>query len=657
MRRAQTSCEPVDFSGRTGDTLVATIKASTTVCINTLFGLAGADAQGAFQQEQMITVANALRRSALTYPGNNSGSAAQLVLYLRAGYYVQWNLPDLVGEYGVALGAAVRAALDAFFANTRSHDVTDENGEILSEAVTLIDSAQENARYIPVVKRLLNGYNESYNPFWWMLHAVNNVYIVLFRGHQMPDYVRAVESDQSLIQTLYAFASSHMDLLGTDHAYLTGNAGRELGRFLQHQSLLDATRPLVRALLQQSSITGRTAPLWVGIAEMADYYDRGNCAYYQQTCNLQDRLKAAVLPVRHTCDASIRVVAQSITPAELAATCSALHGQVSYFQRLVGATQPVAGDQNSTLEVVVFDSGTDYQTYAGAVYGIDINNGGIYIEGDPASPGNQARFIAFEADWLRPTFEIWNLNHEFTHYLDGRYNMHGDFEASLTTPTVWWTEGVAEYVSYSYRKVPYEEAAAEAGQRTYRLSTLFDTTYSNDPVRVYRWGYLAVRFMFQSRRSDLDSVLTSFRGGDWYAARVRVGAMRQDDTWNSWLGVCAAGACLTTDPPECTGSDVRALDRDCRRSNLSAPAKQYVNLYIKVPVGTTQLKVSASGGSGDADLYINTGTWAKENAYTAKSSTPGNNETLTVNNPKAGYHYISLYARSAFSGVGVTTEY
>jgi microbial collagenase len=35
----------------------------------------------------------------------------------------------------------------------------------------------------------------------------------------------------------------------------------------------------------------------------------------------------------------------------------------------------------------------------------------------------------------------WNLEHEYVHYLDGRFDMEGDFAAATAKPTVWWIEG------------------------------------------------------------------------------------------------------------------------------------------------------------------------------------------------------------------------
>lgn len=660
------ACSVADFTSRTGSALVQQVKSSTTDCVNTLFGVKGNDGYLAFREAQMVSVAGALRDGSAAYPGDSSTGMPQLVLFLRAGYYVQYYDPGTVGSYGAPLRTAIQGGLDAFFASAHSRDVTDANGETLAEAVTLIDSAEQNDRYLYVVKRLLAGYDSSYNSSWYMLNAVNNVYTVTFRGHQLPAFVSAVQADPSLLDSLAGFARGHLDLLGTERSYLTSNAGRELGRFLQEEPLRPKARPLVIDLLGRSSLTGPTAPLWVGLAEMTDYYDRANCTAYN-TCDLAARIKSAVLPVNYTCSSSIRVLAQQMSSTDLAAACTSLKGQDAYFHEVARDSGPVANDRNTTIEVVVFDSSTDYQTYAGAVYGIDTNNGGMYLEGDPAAAGNQPRFIAYEAEWVRPAFQIWNLNHEYTHYLDGRFDMAGDFDANITTPTIWWVEGFAEYVSYSYRDVTYDDAVAQAAAHTYTLRSLFDTTYENaDQTRVYNWGYLAVRYMLQSHRADVDRLLGLYRAGDWNGARTLLTSTigsRYDSDWNAWLTACAAGSCgTTTNPPtepsaECTAGDVRELGQDCARSGQQATKGDYSYLYVYVPAGTARLEITTSGGTGDADLYHNANGWATTGAYASRATGSGNAHTLTVENPAEGAHYISLYAVQDFGGVKVSTQY
>ncbi|MFC5288669.1 M9 family metallopeptidase [Actinokineospora guangxiensis] len=645
--------------GLTGSALADKVAASDLSCVNALFSLTGTDAQRTFSEAQMVTVAQRLRSVAAAYPGDDSTGAGRLVLFLRAGYYVQWYNP-IVGEYGPALNAASRSALDAFFGGPRAFEVTERNGAVLSEAVVLIDSADLGARYLRVVKRLLNGYSDAYDQFPSMVNAVNSVHTVLFRGHNRPEFVAAVTADTGVLTALRDFALRNLGLLPGPRSYLTSNAGRELARFLQHDVLRPTVRPQVRQLLAVSSSTGATAPLWVGVAEMADSYDRANCSAYG-VCDLQERLLAEVLPITHSCASTLRVRAQRITAAQLSQTCSSLLRQDAHFHDIARDTGPVAGDRNTSLEVIVYDSSTDYRTYAGAMWGIDTNNGGMYLEGDPSAAGNQARFIAYEAEWLLPEFAIWNLNHEYTHYLDGRFNLHGDFTSNVTTPTIWWIEGFAEYVSYSYRNLAYPEAITEAGKRTHALSTLFGTTYSHDTTRVYRWGYLAVRYMIQSRRSDVDTVLGLYRRGDWNGARSFLGTTvgsRYDSDWYSWLGRCAGGDCGTQQPGgECAEADARQLGNGCTRSNRSASGSGYDYLYLSMPAGKSQLRITSSGGTGNCDLYYSPRSWATAANATHRSTTSGNAESITVNSPPSGYLYVSLRGNPGCAGVSVSARF
>ncbi|MCZ1012923.1 collagenase [Streptomyces noursei] len=541
------ACSPGDFGGRTGSDLVQAVKSATMDCINTLFSVTGQDAHAVFREEQMVTVANAFKDGAASYSGDNSANLWQLVLFLRAGYYVQSNHPSDVGQYGQDLATAIEGGLDAFFANAHSKDVSAGNGDVLGEVVVLSDSANEQGRYLDVYKRVLTGYNGSYDAIPSMLAAVNDVYTPLWRGNWNEAYVKAVTADPSIIDTLDSFARDHLDLLGTDKSYLDSNAGMNVGRYVEHQPLQDKVRPLMKGLLDASKITGPTAPLWVTVASQADAYDKGNCSYYG-VCNLADQLTKAALPVEHSCDQTHTIKAQALTAADLDAACASLLNQDSYFHNLVKDNGPIPGQYESTIQIVVFGSRQDYQTYAGAIYGVDTNNGGITLVGDPTKPDNQPMSIEYQKgpDDGFPA-GIWNLNHEYTHYLDARDDMKGDFNQQTTVPDVWWIEGLAEYVSYGYRGITDDGAVSEAGKHTYKLSTLFQSTYANsDTTRTYPWGYLAVRYMFEKHPEDIANMLGHFRTGDYaggYAVYNNDIGTRYDDDFDAWLTACASGAC------------------------------------------------------------------------------------------------------------------
>jgi microbial collagenase len=543
------SCTPADFAGRTGSALVAFVEASTTGCVNTLFAVTGTNARDIFRQPQMVTVAKAFTREAQRYRGDNSSGVWQLVLFLRAGYYVQFNNPSDVGPYGAPLTQATTRGLDAFFANRHSRDVTAANGDILGETVILTDSADQQARYLTVYRQLLNAYDRSYDAVAGMVAAVNDVYTPLWRGNWNPDYVNAVTADPGVAQTLHGFALGHLDLLGTDRAYLDSNAGMNLARYVEHTAMRATVQPLTKDLLNASKITGRTAGLWVAVATQADYYDRPDCSYYD-ICDLPGRLTDAALPITHTCDATHTVRAQALTDADLDAVCDNLRAQDPYFDNLVEDDGPIPGQYLSTVQLVVFAHRADYQTYAGAIFGVSTDNGGITLTGNPSDPANQPLSIMYQKDSDDGfTARIWNLNHEYTHILDARDDMKGDFTQQTSVPDIWWIEGLAEYVSYGYRGITDEQAVAEAGKHTYRLSTLFQSTYANsDVTRTYPWGYLAVRYMFESHPADIQRMLARFRVGDYaggYAVYNSDIGTRYDADFDQWLTACATGACST----------------------------------------------------------------------------------------------------------------
>ncbi|WP_331284148.1 collagenase [Streptomyces sp. H39-C1] len=739
---AAASCTPADFS-RTGSALVAFVQASTTACVNTLFGLTGTNAYNAFREAQMVTIANAFKNTARTYPGDNSGNVWQLVLFLRAGYYVQSYNSSAVGPYGPTLATASEGALDTFVASPHFLDVSSANGDILGEVLVLTDSANEQGRYLSTYKRVLNAYNSSYDAYWSMDSAVNSVFTPIFRGHWNPAYITAVTADPSIIDTLSTFALNHRDILNGSWFWLDANAGTEMARFLDTPALQAKVRPLAKGLLGASSITGTTAPLWVGVAGMTDAHDQAQCSYYT-TCNFTAQLTAASLPITYPCDAGHTFRAQSLTNAALSAACTSLKGQDAYFHGIVKDSGPVANDNNTNIQIVTFASPKDYQVYSGWIFGNSTDNGGEYLEGDPATPGNQARFLSYVKS-VNDGFpgDIWNLNHEYTHYLDGRYDMYGDFTAGQGVPDIWWIEGFAEYVSYSYRNLPDTEAIADAGQHTFALSTLWQSTYGNSSLdRTYPWGYLAVRYMIEKHPADVQNMLAKFRTGDYngaYAVYSTGIGTRYDADFNTWLDACAAGACggtssgptaafdaavsgltvnltdrstdagstitarswnfgdgttsTATNPaktytaagtytitlsvtdakgltsttakpvtvsgalPTCTSADPRVMGQNCSRSARSASTGNLDYLYLYLPAGTTTLNITTTGGTGNADLYYNPNTWATSTAYTARSAKAGNTEAITVTNTTAGYRYISLYAKTAFSGVTVTTKY
>ena len=683
MQKTAAACDISVFANSSGNALVTAIKAVDVTCLNQLYSITGAAAGQTFIEAKMVNVANAIFADAPTYPGTDNNKMLELITFLRAGYYVQYYDTVDVGNYGTALANAIRPALDAFTVNAHFQDVNDNHGQILSEFVTLIDSAAENAHQLNTVAGILNRYGPSYNASYYMRSAVNNVFNVLFRGHQNADFQTLVQSDSSITTVLAAFISNNTTQVGTVYEYLLANAGLELARFLQYPDPLHSTlHPKVKAVLDAYSLGGNGASIYMSTAGNAYAFDEAHCSYFN-LCNFPQAVEQTILTVSYQCSPTLKLRAQTLTPDQVAQTCSIVGNEEGYFhQKLATNHQPVANDNNSMLEMVVFSSSTDYQTYSGVIFGNNTNNGGIYLEGDPSVVGNQPRFLCYVAEWLTP-FEIWNLTHEYIHYNDGRFDMHGnfgDYPLDLPGSSVWYIEGLAEYLSYSYREVLNPNAISDAATHGFSLSQVFDNTYDSGQVLVYHWGYLATRFMFENHRDQITTMLGYFRPGNYAAYRTFLAGIQtsHDSEWNTWLTCLASHNGDTTTcggtgnsetgifrgnfdgdalppPKECTDADTQHLGDNCTRSNISASNNNPAYFTVLLPAGLSSLEIQTSGGTGNADLYAKLGNWPSSTDYDGKSTQAGNSESMTIANPAAGWCYIMLPPTQSFSGVQILT--
>ncbi len=115
----------------------------------------------------------------------------------------------------------------------------------------------------------------------------------------------------------------------------------------------------------------------------------------------------------------------------------------------------------------------------------------------------------------------------------------------------------------------------------------------------------------------------------------------------SLVGV-ATSDCGTVTPP---GGNSGTL------TNLAASTGNWTRNTITVPAGATRLTVNISGGTGDADLYVNFNTQPTTTVYQCRPYRNGNTESCVINNPQAGTWHVGLRAYSTFNGVTQNWNY
>lgn len=120
----------------------------------------------------------------------------------------------------------------------------------------------------------------------------------------------------------------------------------------------------------------------------------------------------------------------------------------SQFYRTVGSDKPLeSGHADDVLTMVIYNSPDEYQ-FNRQLYGYETNNGGIYIEGT-------GTFFTYERTPEQSIYSLEELfRHEFTHYLQGRYEVQGLWgqgEMYQNERLTWFEEGNAEFFAGATR--------------------------------------------------------------------------------------------------------------------------------------------------------------------------------------------------------------
>lgn len=633
-------------------------------CTYGLFSLTQDQANVVNSDANLNAVAARFVQEAASYNASNM-ALVNLALYLRAAYYVGSNgggpLPSQ------ALTESLRGPITRLAEGRTLFAPNAVASTTAGEVLRLITNMHDEAAYLPTMKSLVQRYTNrpaAPNAVAGLLNnsasgGFTSLLTVIYFAHFRPEGVPLLQGDLSYATALNGFVTANKAaLLGGAYGYQLNDATNEAFRFMQYPALKAGVKPMVQAMLGSSSMTGADADLWLAAATAVKYYDNDNCAQYG-TCDYVDKLADAVLKNSKSCSPTLRIRAQDMTPAQLQDSCDRLAREEGYVHDMLKTKRiPVANDNNTSLELVVFDDYSNYSKYASIIYGIDTNNGGMYLEGEPDVVGNQARFIAHEASWLRPTFQVWNLEHEFVHYLDGRFDMLGDFGAGTAKPTVWWIEGIAEYMSLKNNN---QTAIDMAKTGTYRLSEIFGNTYAmSDYVnRAYRWGYMATRFMMEKHRADVDVVLGDFRVGHYDAYQDFMGRIggSYDAEFSDWVKTATtAGEPALPDPelPACASTSY--LGQNCAIQNLASSTQAYA--YINLPAGAKNVRLFTRGGSGDVDLYVALDRYPSTSSFDLSSASAGNVESINIASPVSGHwYYVLLNAKQPFSGVSLNATF
>ncbi|GAB2671607.1 S8 family peptidase [Arenimonas aestuarii] len=123
---------------------------------------------------------------------------------------------------------------------------------------------------------------------------------------------------------------------------------------------------------------------------------------------------------------------------------------------------------------------------------------------------------------------------------------------------------------------------------------------------------------------------------------------------NALVAAAGGGTPPPPPPPPPTGG---SLTKGVAVTGLSATQGNSLYYTLSVPSGASNLTFNLSGGTGDADLYVQFGSQPTDTSYICRPYLNGNNETCTIAAPSAGTYHVRVKAYSSFSGASLVGDY
>ncbi len=119
-----------------------------------------------------------------------------------------------------------------------------------------------------------------------------------------------------------------------------------------------------------------------------------------------------------------------------------------------------------------------------------------------------------------------------------------------------------------------------------------------------------------------------------------------------WVACIYENTCTSTPNPD----GVIELNNGDTVQALANTSGKWLYYKIQLPNSASELSVSISGGSGDADLYVLHGKKPSSSAYECRPYLSGNNENCQLST-QAGEYFIGIHAYSNFNNVTLNVEY
>ena len=390
-------------------------------------------------------------------------------------------------------------------------------------------------------------------------------------GQQRHLLPRTLVARNTTYRNAFKEFAGYTHLKGTANEWVVRDALGEYGRFGQIEALKTETVSDLGALLPVTTRNfGEGSQPWAKVAGWLNFYEA--CKPYG-VC--KDDIERRIFPYTYFYDNGAIKVRTGLDRATVDQLYYASKQVKAQFHRVLGTDAPLAGDTNTSLNIVLYASRADYETYHPLLTGMGTNNGGVYIERGATFYTYQRRVPQDSSLTLEELFR-----HEYTHYLNGRWAVpgyfgegpwyQGDRTTAMDEGTAEFFDGATRDDGIAVRKSLVQgviEDTAGGGPRM-TVKQLLHATYDGDGFRFYDYAGTFFEFLWTERPSLIREMYGYLRADD--PAASTPGA-------TAWAGTprCSARttASWTHRSPRWTSSSCRT-PRSIRTTGCGTPRRK-----------------------------------------------------------------------------------
>ncbi|MBF7150031.1 collagenase ColA [Bacillus toyonensis] len=461
-------------------------------------------------KERIQLIIDELGRRGGTFTKDDTKGIETFVEVLRSVSYVGFNNKEVNYLYERSFQDKCLPALKAIAKNPNFKLGTDKQDAMVVAYGKLIRNASCDAETVQYAANILKQYNDNISTY---ISEQNKGAVVYQLIQGIDDDVQSylLDTRKKANETIWygkidGFINeiSRMALLNhvtAENKWLINNGVYYTGRFGKFHSI--PNEPL-EVLTQATNMYPRLSEAYFNAVEQIST-NYGGKDYYGNTIDLKkirEEGQKQYLPKTYTFDdgAIVFKTGDKVTEEKVKRLYWATKEVKAQYHRVIGkdgALEP--GKADDVLTIVIYNNPDEYKRNS-QLYGYDTNNGGIYIEGI-------GTFFTFERTSEQSRYSLEELfRHEFTHYLQGRYEVPGSWgqgEMYRNERLTWFEEGNAEFFAGSTRTnnvVPRKSVISGLSSDPAKRYTAQRTLFSKygDGVGNEKWDFYNYSFALQS---------------------------------------------------------------------------------------------------------------------------------------------------------------